>query len=155
MGVFVIIIGVLTLGFIICIIGLILSIRNKSKRTKLQKSADYNFKTKKGHYSFFYIIKGFNNSNGKTVKIVVTPEMGFSDLKTSETNELISLSAEVNGKLLDQTVESKNCLNKTLTIAVPANHLDNGVLNATFVVKTKWSLGNNLIEDVLEFTYNK
>ena len=85
---YIFIIIILVALFIFCCWGFTLSLKRHNKIKNLQSSADYNFETKQGSYTFNYLIKAFDNNGGKIVKIIVAPYIGFSDLKNFKTNKL-------------------------------------------------------------------
>ena len=140
--------------FIFCIWGLSQSLKRKNSLKNLQASADYNFQTQQGAYRFNYVIKAFDNNGGKIVKIIVAPELGFSDLKNYKTNELTHFIAEINNKTPMQSIEYSDNLTATLTIELTPDYVTNGILNASFKVTTNWNLGED-ITDTLEFSFNK
>ena len=153
---FIVVIVILVGLFIFCCWGAVQSYKHSKSVKNLQASADYTFKTQQGPYRFSYMIKAFDSNGGKIVKIIVSPELGFSDLKNYQTNQLLSFSAEVNSKKPNQSFEYKegNSLCATLTIELTPDYLTNGKLNAHFAVETSWSLSDPVL-DTLEFTFDK
>lgn len=149
-GVIVVLVGL----FAFCIWGLTLSIKRTNQVKKMQASADYNFQTQHGPYKFKYMVKAFDNDGGKTVKIIVAPELGFSDLKNYKTNELRSFTVEVDSKTPEQSVQHADNLCADLTVELTPDYLTDGVLKANFKVTTTWFLSEEIV-DTFEFTYNK
>lgn len=149
-----IVIIILICLFAFCCWGFTLSLKHHNKIKDLQASADYNFETTQGAYSFKYLIKAFNNNNEKLVKIIIAPEIGFSDLKNYKTNNLLSYSVEVNSKKPTQSVCFGKDLAATITVELTPDYFVNGVLNANFKITTSWSF-STIINDTLEFTFNK
>ena len=151
------IIIIVLIGLLIfCIVGAIASAKHTNKLKSLQASADYSFQTQKGAYRFNYVVKGFNDENGKIIKIIISPVLGFSDLKYDATNGIQTFSATINGESLVQSFDiNGGKLNPALTIEVPSSYLNNGVLNATIEVTSSWSLGDNIVNDALKFDFNK
>ena len=99
-----IIIVILVIALIGCIIGVVLSINNQKKRKKLMNASDYTFKTKHGTYQFDYIIKGFKKDN-LTLKVVINPTLGFSDLAHSGTNACLEVEVKGVNKATGEEVE--------------------------------------------------
>ena len=143
------------IGFIGCMIGLSLSIKNRNKEKKLQAAADYNFESRNGSYSFKYMVKGFTSTDGKKIKIVINPVLGFSDLTTSSTNSANSAKVVIKGKMSGKE-ESKEftlaSLNPNVTMPVGAE-LANEALDVE--VSSVWTLGGSRIEEKINFTYSK
>ena len=140
--------------FIFCCWGFTLSLKRRNKIKNLQSSADYSFETKRGAYTFNYLVKAFDNNGGKIVKIIVAPYIGFSDLKNFRTNSLRSFSAEINSKTPKQYIERGDNMDATLTIELTPDYLTDGVLNANFKVSTSWHF-SEIVNDTLEFNFNK
>lgn len=155
MGFLWVIVVICGIGFIGCMIGLSLSIKNRNKEKKLQAAADYNFESRNGSYSFKYMVKGFNSADGKKIKIVINPVLGFSDLTTSSTNSANSAKVVIKGKTSGKT-ETKEfqlaSLNPNLTMPV-GTELSNEVLDVE--VSSVWTLGGSRIEEKINFTYSK
>ncbi len=150
--VIVVICGIWIIG---CIIGLSLSIKNRNKEKRLQVAADYNFESRNGSYSFKYMVKGFTSTDGKKIKIVINPVLGFSDLTTSSTNSANSAKVVIKGKMSGKA-ESKEfalaSLNPNVTMPVGAE-LANEALDVE--VSSVWTLGGSRIEEKINFTYSK
>ena len=161
-----VILVVLCLLFVFCVIGFMLSLRQRNKTKRLQRSSDYDFKTENGRYRFIYTVKGFPAAEGKELKIALQPQIGFSDLKNAGTNgcEHVEISETDNrsGKVYfweEEQPRDKHGLhpmNITGAILLPAEALDGqGAADAHVVVRTRWSLGGRQIEETLAFDYQK
>ena len=151
--VIIVLVGLFAL-FAFCVWGFTQSLKRSNQVKKMQAASDYVFQTEQGPYKFKYMVKAFDNYGRKTVKIIVVPELGFSDLKNSATNELLSFTAKVNSNTPKQSVEYADNLCADLTIDLGPEYLTNGVLKASFEVTTSWYLGGSVV-DTLKFTYNK
>lgn len=145
----------IVIGIIICSIGLTLSLKNKHKIKKLQAASDYCFKTKNGSYSFNYMIKGFVTPDGKNIKIVIQPVLGFSDLRTSSTNRAniatVVITGKSSGKSEEKTFDICS-LSPSITMPV-SSELSSEELNVD--VRTTWNLGGSIIFEELKIDYSK
>lgn len=143
-----------------CIFMMIVSIKATKKRKTLQKSADLNFKNKNGDYEFYYIVKGFNTDSGKIIKIAIEPILGFSDLKTANTNRAVDANAfcEIGGTKIENcenTTRMNGNLNVISSITVPSLYLDsNGKADCKITVSSTWNLGGEKIAETFSFNYN-
>ena len=72
--------------------GAVLSGKRSRHDKKLRESSDYAFQTKKGNYSFLYLIKGFKTEEGKLIKFAVHPFIAFSDIAHADTNGFDSIN---------------------------------------------------------------
>lgn len=145
----------ITIGVIICIIGLTLSVKNRNKEKKLQAAADYNFVSRNGSYSFKYMVKGFASADGKKIRIVINPVLGFSDLTSASTNGANSARVVIKGKTSGKAQSKEfilNSLNPNITMPVGAE-LANEALDVE--VSSVWTLGGSRIEEKINFTYSK
>ena len=152
--------------FIFCMWGLSLSLKNEFKKRKLQKTADYNFKTKNGHYSFIYIFKSFAAENGKELKLALQPVLGFSDLSTASTNRWQTIKFELKDNISGQELlydkqqpefdPKKNPLFINASVNIPSSMLnENNVADVHIKVISSWTLGGNTIDEVFEFDFKK
>lgn len=153
---------VIVAAFGFCVWGFIVSLKAHRKTKKLQASADYNFKTQNGNYSFIYTIKGFNEGGKKKIRILIQPVLGFSDLKTNKTNTVLTWALKATNNRtgfvhnLGQGNFANGGLNVTLTCEFNAPTVDaNGVVDLNFTVDTTWNLGGYVVEESLNFDYNK
>lgn len=155
MGFLKVILVIIGIGMVVCIIGLSLSTKRRNKEKKLQAAADYNFKSRNGSYSFKYMVKGFTSTDGKRIKIIINPVLGFSDLSTASTNSANSAKVIIKGKTSGK-VESKEfalaSLNPNVTMPVGVD-LANEVLDVE--VSSVWTLGGSRIGEKINFTYSK
>ncbi len=158
-----ILVVVLCGAFAFCMWGLTLSIKQQNKTKKLQNTADYNFKTKNGAYSFIYTIKGFITEQGKEIKIALQPVLGFSDLATSGTNQCVNIQCSFRDNNTGEEVDGekkeigfRNTLNVNDTLSIPQNMLNEvKIANIHVTIISTWNLGGKVFDEKLEFDFNK
>lgn len=156
----IVVIGVL---LVLCICGLILSLKRAKHDKKLQKSSDYSFKTNKGNYSFLYLIKGFKVENGKLIKIATHPYLGFSDIAYSSTNGCNYIRIVCKDRKTGEEIEvndDKNTAQSEIQmnseILIPSNLLDQeGLADLEVKIESSWTLGGDSITDELTFDFKK
>ena len=155
-----ILLGILVVLFVICVFGLVLSLKHKKKMDKLKSNADCVFKNK-GVYNFNYLIKTFGDANNKKMKIIIDPELGFADLSTATTNTCIAVFctfSTISGVLLETfpITNYDHTLNVEYVIDVPKKFLDsNGKLNVQVSVHSAWNLCGNDVDEKFIFNYNE
>lgn len=157
-------VAVIGLALIFCVFGLVASVQHTKKVKKLQANADYNFKTTNGSYKFQYMIKSFNDGNGKKIVVAITPILGFSDLKTAKTNSFHIVNAIIQNNRSKENYESKALiyeegmkpLDVNYTINIPYTFLDSeGKIDANITIESSWNLGGKDIVEELKFDFKK
>ena len=154
------VLGVLSLLFV-C--GAILSVKRSMHDKKLRKSSDYAFKTKKGNYSFLYLVKGFKTEDGKLIKIAVHPYLGFSDLADSDTNGFDFIDIVCKDRKTGEEIEahdekdtSQNRLQINSEVLIPSQFLDEfGTADLEVKIETSWKLGGATVSDKITFDFKK
>ena len=148
-------------AFIFCIWGLIQSLKNEKQRKKMQKAADLSYKTQNGKYYFHYIIKGFDDANGKLIKVLIDPVLGFSDLSSASTNSCHSAIVTVKS-IYDSNLTktftfeySERSLKPDISFILDKEFYINNVYGVEIVVQTVWNLGSNTVNEKFSFKYER
>ncbi len=182
MSVLWIVVAVVGVFFVLIVCGAILSTRRSMHDKKLRNSADYAFKTKKGKYSFLYLIKGFKREDGKLIKVAIHPFLGFSDLvdfntngcktiyifcKDRKTGEEIEVCDEINTPPSDMEIDivskkdeeinaQQNGLQINSEVLIPSKFLDeSGIADLEVKIRGSWKLGGDDISDEFTFDFKK
>lgn len=158
-GILVLIVLVCGGGVIFCCWGAYNSYKNEKQRKKMQHAADLVYKTKNGKYSFNYMIKGFNKSEGKQIKVIIDPVLGFSDLPYASTNAchnaIVRVESNHDHSLIkefkfDYEVRS---LSPDISFLLGTEFQINNVYDVNITIETNWSLGANSISERLSSNY--
>ncbi len=158
-----VLLAIIAVMLIFCLCGAVLSGKRSRHDKKLRESSDYAFQTKKGNYSFLYLIKGFKTEEGKLIKFAVHPFVGFSDFAHANTNGCDSINIVCKDrktgkeiKVCDEIDTSQRKMYISREMLIPSKFLDeSGIADLEVKIVSAWNLGGGIIFDELAFDFQK